>query len=179
MAKQAQTAMDAEALDAIVDRGYYTGAEILDCERASITPYVPKPLTSGAKAAGRFGKQDFIYIAEDNAYRCPAGERLPWRFTSAENGKTLHTYFTSACLTCSLKSQCTIGKERRNIASLRRGYPAQEGWREWIDFLVVPVLCRVEVSRARRSWAGAVRTCGGSCRSTHRPPFRARRGPSP
>jgi transposase len=113
MAKQAQTAMDAEALDAIADRGYYTGEEILDCERAGITPYVPKPLTSGAKAAGRFGKQDFIYIAEDNAYRCPAGERLPWRFTSVEDGKTLHAYFTSACLTCLLKSQCTTGKERR------------------------------------------------------------------
>ena len=26
-----------------------------------MTPYVPKPLTSGAKAEGRFGKQDFVY----------------------------------------------------------------------------------------------------------------------
>ena len=37
--------------------------EILACEQAGITPYVPKPLTSGAKAEGRFGKQDFVYIA--------------------------------------------------------------------------------------------------------------------
>ena len=41
----------------------------------AMTPYVPKPLTSGAKAEGRFGKQDFIYIAADDAYRCPAGEQ--------------------------------------------------------------------------------------------------------
>lgn len=46
------------------------------CEQARIVPYVLKPLTSGAKAKGRFGKQDFIYITEDDAYRCPAGERL-------------------------------------------------------------------------------------------------------
>jgi hypothetical protein len=26
-----------------------------------VTPYVPGPLTSGAKADGRFGKQDFVY----------------------------------------------------------------------------------------------------------------------
>jgi hypothetical protein len=39
--------------------------------------------TSGSKAAGRFGKQDFVYIPEEDAYRCPAGQRLSWRFTSA------------------------------------------------------------------------------------------------
>jgi len=49
-----------------------------------MTPYVPKPLTSGAKAEGRFGKQDFVYVAEDNTYRCPAGESLTWRFSSVE-----------------------------------------------------------------------------------------------
>jgi transposase len=42
-----------------------------------MTQYVAKPLTSGAKAEGRFGKQDFIYVAEDNTYRCPAGESQP------------------------------------------------------------------------------------------------------
>src|SRR5262245_18335978 len=31
-----------------------------------------KPLTSGAKAEVRFGKRDFV--AEEDAYRCPAGE---------------------------------------------------------------------------------------------------------
>jgi hypothetical protein len=38
-------------------------------------------LTLGAKAAGRFGKQDFIYVAAEDIYRCPAGERLTYRFT--------------------------------------------------------------------------------------------------
>ena len=37
---------------------------------------LPKPMTSGAKAAGRFGKQDFVYVAADDVYRCPAEERL-------------------------------------------------------------------------------------------------------
>jgi hypothetical protein len=46
-------------------------------------------VTSGAKAAGRFGKQDFVYVAADDVYRCPAGERLTYRHQSLEDGKTL------------------------------------------------------------------------------------------
>jgi len=51
-----------------------------------------KPLTSGSKAKGRFGKQDFVYLADDDVYRCPAGEQLTRRFTTVEDGMTLHTY---------------------------------------------------------------------------------------
>src|SRR5271166_2362005 len=68
---------------------------------------LPKPMTSGAKAAGRFGKQDFVYIATDDVYLCPAGERLTYRFTNEEEGKTLRRYWTTACQTCALKAQCT------------------------------------------------------------------------
>ena len=63
---------------------------------------LPKPLTSGAKSEGRFGKQDFVYLPEKDAYRCPAGERLPYRFTSEEDGKRIRRYWTTACQNCSL-----------------------------------------------------------------------------
>src|ERR1700682_6266753 len=59
----------------VADRGYYEGEEILACETVGITVTLPKPMTSSAKAAGRFDKQDFIYVAADDVYRCPAGER--------------------------------------------------------------------------------------------------------
>src|SRR5258705_13358977 len=62
MADQARTEMGVETLDAVADRGYYTGEEIRACEEAGITVTLPKPQTSGAKAAGRFGKQDFVYV---------------------------------------------------------------------------------------------------------------------
>jgi transposase len=86
MAGQAKDAMGVEALDVLADRGYFDGEEILACGPLGVTPYVPKPLTSGAKARGRFGKQDFVYNPQDNTYRCPAGESLTWRFTSVEEG---------------------------------------------------------------------------------------------
>jgi transposase len=113
MAGQAQEATGHEALTVLADRGYFKGEEILACEQAGITPYVPKPLTSGAKAEGRFGKQDFVYIAEEDEYRCPAGERLTWRFDHVEHGLTLRNYWASTCPTCPIKPQCTTGKERR------------------------------------------------------------------
>jgi len=113
MAGQAKAAMGADTLDVLADRGYFSGEEVLTCEPLGVTPYVPKPLTSGAKAKGRFGKQDFVYVAEDDVYRCPAGERLTRRFTSVEDGMTLYVYWTTRCADCPLKQQCTSGKERR------------------------------------------------------------------
>jgi Transposase DDE domain len=89
------------------------GEEVRSCEAIGVTPYVPKPLTAGAKAQGRFGKQDFVYVAEDDTYRCPAGETLTWRFTSDEAGKMMRSYWTTKCADCRLKAQCTTGKERR------------------------------------------------------------------
>jgi transposase len=113
MGEQARTEMGVETLDAVADRGYYEGEEIKACEEAGITVTLPKPQTSGAKAAGRFGKQDFVYVAAEDVYRCPAGELLTYRFTGEEHGKKLRRYWTSACQTCALKAQCTTGPERR------------------------------------------------------------------
>jgi len=113
MAGEAKAAMGAGHLEVLADRGYFSGEEVLACEPLGVTPYVPKPLTSGAKAKGRFGKQDFVYRSDDNTYRCPAGETLTRRFTSLQDGKNLHAYWTSNCAGCPLKGQCTDGKERR------------------------------------------------------------------
>jgi hypothetical protein len=113
MAKQASAAIECKDLTVVADRGYFKGEEILECEKAGITAFVPKPLTSGSKAEGRFGKQDFIYLAKEDEYRCPAGQQLPYRFTSVERGITLHSYWSSACQGCAIKAQCTNGKERR------------------------------------------------------------------
>lgn len=113
MAQQAREAVDAEDLTAVADRGYYKGEEILACEQAGITTFLPKPQTSGNRAKGLFGRDNFCYIPEANEYHCPAGERMIWRFRNVEGGKTLDCYWSSACPSCAIKSQCTTGKQRR------------------------------------------------------------------
>lgn len=113
MAKQARTAMGSEDLTVVADRGYFKSEEILACEEAGITTFLPKPQTSSSQAEGRFGKRDFHYIPEDNEYRCPAGERLKWRMTTVEKGQRLNRYWSSACPRCSIKARCTPSPFRR------------------------------------------------------------------
>jgi transposase len=113
VALQAKAVLGADHLDAVADRGYFNGPEILACDQAGITVTLPKPMTSTAKSDGRFGKQDFVYLSAEDVYRCPAGEKLNYRYTNKEDGKTLHRYWTTACPRCPLKAQCTLGAQRR------------------------------------------------------------------
>jgi transposase len=113
VAKETKAALEADTLDVVADRGYFDSEEILACEEAGITVTLPKPMTSNSKAEGRFGKQDFRYLAEEDIYICPAGERLAYHYTNEENGLVLRRYWTNACQSCAIKHSCTTGKERR------------------------------------------------------------------
>src|SRR5207253_9520390 len=113
VANETKTALGVEKLDAVADRGYFSSEEILACEEAGITVTLPKPMTSNSKAEGRFGKQDFRYVAEEDVYICPAGERLAYHYTNEENGLVLRRYWTNACQSCAIKHSCTTAKERR------------------------------------------------------------------
>ena len=106
-AKAAKEVLQVEKLEAVADRGYFNGEEIKACEDAGITVTLPKPMTSGAKSEGRFGKQDFVYLPEEDVYRCPAGEKLRYYYTNEENGQKLRNYWTNACRHCALKARCT------------------------------------------------------------------------
>jgi hypothetical protein len=67
VAKEAKAMLEMERLDVVTARSYFNSAKILACERAGITVTLPKPMTSRAKSEGRFGKQDFRYVAEAGA----------------------------------------------------------------------------------------------------------------
>lgn len=113
MAVAARDVMSADEIEAVADKGYYKSEEILACEKAGVSVTVPKPLTSNAGARGRFDKADFAYVTEDDAYRCPAGKHLTYRYTRQEDGLATRFYWSSACAGCTLKDKCTTGKERR------------------------------------------------------------------
>src|SRR6202158_3882701 len=113
VAKETKATLQVEKLDAVADRGYFNSEEILACEEAGITVTLPKPMTSNSKAEGRFGKQDFRYVAAEDVYICPAGQRLSYHYTTEENGLVLRRYWTNACQGCAIKHNCTTAKERR------------------------------------------------------------------
>ena len=77
VANETKAALGVEKLDAVADRGYFNSEEIWACQEAGITVTPPKPMTSNAKAEGRFGKQDFRYVADEDIYVCPAAKSSP------------------------------------------------------------------------------------------------------
>ena len=113
MASAAREAIGSGSVEVVADRGYYSGQEVLACEKAGIAAHVPKTITSNAVADGRFGKADFVYEPASDSYRCPAGEALTHHCTSVENGMRIRVYWTSGCATCPLRAHCTTSKERR------------------------------------------------------------------
>jgi transposase len=113
MSKKAKAVLGVDELEVLADSGYFSGEEILECDEADISATLPKPLTSGNRLRGKFVKQDFRYVAEDDVYICPAGERLIHHSTNVENGMALRRYWTNVCKNCVIKAGCTTGKERR------------------------------------------------------------------
>ncbi|MCH9671089.1 MAG: IS1182 family transposase [Gammaproteobacteria bacterium] len=116
MARQAKAILAPEPSDpltVVADQGYYRGEELLACANENIVAYVAKTDTSGKRGKGEYARSEFRYVADDDEYECPAGERLIYRFKGEEAGKTLRHYWTSACIGCRLKPQCTPSDYRR------------------------------------------------------------------
>jgi len=107
MADRTRQSLGQKELQVVADMGYYNHEELKQCEEAGITTYVSKPLVSKNTARGLFGKEKFVYQADKDCYRCPANERLDFRFETQEGEKKFRYYWTKACPRCPLKVQCT------------------------------------------------------------------------
>ena len=107
MAQKTKQMLGQDELQVVADMGYYNHEELKRCEEAGITTYVSKPLVSKNTARGLFGKEKFVYEADRDCYRCPAKERLDFRFETQEGDKKFRYYWTQACPGCALKAQCT------------------------------------------------------------------------
>src|SRR6202048_2636195 len=118
IASQAKSVLGVDRLEAVADRGYFRGEEILACDEAGIAVTLPKPMTSGIEAKGRFGKQDFVYLSEEDVYRCPAGEKLKYYYKNEENGQKLRRYWTNVCRHCALKHRCTTCNDASPAGSM-------------------------------------------------------------
>ena len=113
MSIHSREALGQDNLTIIADRGYFRSEEILDNYAAGFKPLVPKTYTSNNVEQGRFARTDFIYIATDNEYLCPAGERLRQTGSTTNDNKIYQSYTSAKCKNCHIKTQCTTGKERR------------------------------------------------------------------
>jgi transposase len=117
MAVAAKEALEVETLDVVADAGYHVGAQVVECEANEITPWVPKPKSSSKnEKKGMYTKEAFTYLAEQDAYLCPAGEQLRYSTQTEQNGRMLRYYNNlPACAGCPLRERCTESKQGRRI----------------------------------------------------------------
>ena len=114
MGLEAKTATGGEAITVLADRGYFSGDQVLACERTGVTPIVPKTETSSGTKRGFFTRADFVYDVEHDHYTCPAGAKLTKATRRADHAEDFDFYrHLSACFACPLKSRCTPTKLRR------------------------------------------------------------------
>jgi transposase len=115
MAKAAKEILDAEALQALADEGYYSSLELKACEDDGIIAYVPVPEGNGRlEKGGRFSLNDFSYDGTADAYRCPAGELLhPMKGRNKGRLETpsgrleiRYAIRKAICAACQLRTRC-------------------------------------------------------------------------
>lgn len=111
MAIRAKETLKVEKMEVVADKGYYDGQEVKKCQEVGIEAYVPRPEVKTSTEDGLFGKEQFIYDAQADCYRCPAGQSLTFRYHVQENGQKIGCYTSSACNHCRLKSLCTRRKK--------------------------------------------------------------------
>ncbi|WP_130584361.1 IS1182 family transposase, partial [Bradyrhizobium sp. Leo170] len=119
-AMAAKEVLGVETLQALADTGYYNGAQLKACEDAGIVAYVPQAKrTDRLTAQGRFSHEEFSYVADADAYRCPAGELLTPTPSLKTNGSRLESRYVSrkaVCDGCSLRGRCVEkGSQTRTI----------------------------------------------------------------
>jgi transposase len=115
MAKAAKEELGVTTLSVLADTGYYNGNELKACEEDGIVAYVPQAKrTARLEAQGRMSHEEFIYDAERDVYRCPAGQLLtPSEGRKTNTGGRIEIRYTSrkaACDACPLRARCLSAK---------------------------------------------------------------------
>ena len=109
-AEPARVILDVEQIDVVADRGYFKIEDIEACEKAGITPHVPKPQRGSSVREGYFRKDEFRYDPELDVFICPAGQVLSSRYESKlRDLKKIDYANRAACLVCPIRSRCTNG----------------------------------------------------------------------
>jgi transposase/IS5 family transposase len=112
-AEPAREILDIETIDVVADKGYFRTEDIAACEKAGLTPYVPKPQRGSSVSNGFFRKDEFRYDPEKDEYICPGGHDLkPFRHGKLREMTKIDYANPAACRDCPLRQRCTDASYR-------------------------------------------------------------------
>ena len=107
-AEPAREILEVEKIDVVADKGYFKTEDIAACEKAGLTPYVPRPQRGSSVSNGFFRKDEFSYDPERDAYACPGGHELrPLRHGKLREMTKVDYGNPAACRDCPLRPRCT------------------------------------------------------------------------
>jgi transposase len=107
-AEPAREILGVATIDVVADKGYFRTEDIAACEKAGLTPYVPRPQRGSSASNGFFRKDEFVYDRERDAYACPGGHELkPFRFGKLREMAKIDYANKEACRECPLRPRCT------------------------------------------------------------------------
>jgi transposase len=112
-AEPAREILGVEQIDVVADRGYFKAEDIEACDKAGLTPYVPKPQRGPAVRNGFFRKDEFRYDPDHDVFTCPGGQTLePRYYSKSRDLKKIDYSNPAACPTCPLRARCTTNIRR-------------------------------------------------------------------
>lgn len=95
------------------DNGYYSGKELE--QMTAVATQVLVPARQPAAPRPPFAKGRFTYVAAENVYVCPAGQRLTYRRTCAARHRQEYQIDGGTCRACPHYQECTRGRNGRKV----------------------------------------------------------------
>jgi hypothetical protein len=130
MLNKLRRTFDVRLEDLLVDAGYVNACNLARCERDRVSLYGPWQENDytdrkGKTAPQKFSREDFQWLPDENAYRCPQGQLLTsiGKERRHQSHGEIHAVYRYRCLpkhcqACPLRERCTTSP--RLGRSLRR-----------------------------------------------------------
>jgi transposase len=107
----------------LMDSAYAGGADLAAAAAEGVTVYAPAPPATGGDRR-QLAKAEFEWLADEQAYRCPRGQRLTYAGSSRQKRSgpetislQLYRCATEHCRDCPLRSRCTPRSEQGRTIS--------------------------------------------------------------
>ena len=90
-AEPAREILEVERIDVVADKGYFRTEDIAACEKAGLTPYVPRPQRGSSASNGFFRKDEFSLRSGAGRIRLPGRSRTEaaplWQAARDDEGR--------------------------------------------------------------------------------------------
>ena len=119
-AKAAKQVLGVDQLEVLSDKGFYVANDLVECEAAGITVFMPIPAFNPNKRVGvpesDFGSERFIFDGVEDVYVCPVGKELEfWKCSFKSKPEKGRRYRTVSCACCDSRSRCTRNRRGRIV----------------------------------------------------------------